>query len=259
MRYFIEVAYHGANYNGWQIQPEGETVQGKLNYVLSKLIRAEIAIMGSGRTDTGVHCRQQFAHFDLDKPLPFSKKDLLHKANVFLPDDIVIKSIHEVKPDVHARFTATDRVYHYHITSFKDPFGTGQEYLCPKPLDLPKMNEACKVLLELTDYEAFSKSKMSVKTFECDITEAYFKESEPGKYIFRIKANRFLRGMVRIIVGNLLQIGLGNLTAEEMRSIIIQKKRVHGRFLVPAQGLYLQEVHYPEGIWLEEPSDEKNY
>ncbi|MEH0158282.1 tRNA pseudouridine(38-40) synthase TruA [Limibacter armeniacum] len=248
MRYFIEVAYHGALYHGWQVQPNAETVQEKLNFVLSKLLRAEIEITGSGRTDTGVHCSQQFAHFDYDDEIV--EKDLLHKANSFLPPDISLKSIRRVTDEAHARFDAVSRSYEYKITLHKNPFLQGLAYTLRWTPDLKLLNQAASVLPEYTDFEAFSKIHSDVHTHNCDIMEAYWVQNGDD-LTFHIKANRFLRGMVRIITGNLLQVGLGKLSIEEMRDIIEKKDRKRAaRFLVPGHGLYLNQVTYPESIWL---------
>ncbi|MBX2844221.1 MAG: tRNA pseudouridine(38-40) synthase TruA [Flammeovirgaceae bacterium] len=249
MRYFLEVAYHGANFHGWQVQDNAKSVQGELNDKLSKLLREDIFVYGSGRTDTGVHCSQQFAHFDVS--IQFNLKDLQHRLNAFLNEEISILSIRPVKPEAHARFDAISRAYVYKIVHQKNPFSTGLAYFFPHQLDLGLMNKAASLLLHYTDYQAFCKTRVAVNNYHCSISEAYWK-SENGRTEFHIKANRFLRGMVRLLTGAMLQVGSGKLSIQGFEEKIQSKSQNSNRYAAPAHGLYLCRVLYPEEIFLVE-------
>ena len=242
MRYFIEFAYNGKEYFGFQIQPNAISVQETLDKSLSLLLRDKIEIVGAGRTDSGVHAKQMFAHFDTDQVIDIS--NTIQKLNSFLPKDIVIFNIIEVQPDAHARFDATSRTYEYHITNFKDVFNSDGNWKVHHELDLVLMNEACKILFEYTDFECFSKIHTDVKTFNCKITEAHWQQNE-NQIIFTITADRFLRNMVRAIVGTLINVGIYKTSLSDFRTIIESKNRNNAGFSVPAHGLYLTKVKYP--------------
>lgn len=242
MRYFIEFAYNGKKYFGFQIQPDAISVQEILNKALHTLLRESIEIVGAGRTDSGVHATQMFAHFD-SSIIP-DKKQFIHRLNSFLPKDIVIYNMHEVSTTAHARFDATSRTYEYHIHTYKNPFMHEGSWYVQQPLNIQLMNEAAKILLEYEDFECFSKVHTDVKTFICKITEAYWTQ-EDTKLKFTITADRFLRNMVRAIVGTLINIGLEKITLTDFRKIIESKNRSQAGFSVPAHGLYLVRVNYP--------------
>ncbi|HKX87528.1 MAG TPA: tRNA pseudouridine(38-40) synthase TruA [Flavobacterium sp.] len=242
MRYFIEFAYNGTHYHGWQYQPNAISVQETLNKVFSTLLQEEIDIVGAGRTDSGVHASQMYGHFDSEKVI--DKEKLMYKANSFLPKDIVVYDIIPVHEEAHARFDATSRTYHYFISTKKDIFGNETCWLNQLPLDLELMNEAAQLLLEFTDFQCFSKSNTDVFTYNCKITEAYWRKDN-NKLIFTITADRFLRNMVRAIVGTLVNIGLHKITKDDFIRIIESKDRKKAGFSVPAQGLFLTNIAHP--------------
>jgi tRNA pseudouridine38-40 synthase len=242
LRYFIKLAYNGTPYHGWQIQPNAASVQETLNRAFSVLLHSEISLMGAGRTDTGVHAKEMYAHFDFDASFDISK--LVHKLNSFLPKDIVIYNILPVDEEAHCRFDATKRTYEYHINIFKDAFLQDQSWYFNQELDVDLMNEAAKLLLNYTDFQCFSKVNTDVNTFDCSIFEAYWKK-EDNKLIFTISANRFLRNMVRAIVGTLVNIGLRKINLDDFIAIIESKNREKAGFSVPAHGLYLTKIAYP--------------
>ena len=242
MRYFIEFAYNGKNYHGWQFQPNASSVQETLTTALSVLLRTEIEIMGAGRTDTGVHAKQMFAHFDTD--VKFNPEKLIQKLNSYLPKDIVVFKIHSVSETAHARFDAKKRTYEYHIHQFKDAFKNEQSWYLHQPLDLEKMNAAAKMLLDFQDFQCFSKVNTDVYTFNCAISEAYFSQ-ENDSLVFTISADRFLRNMVRAIVGTLTEIGSGKKELEDFIKIIESKDRNKAGASAPAHGLFLTKVEYP--------------
>lgn len=241
VRYFIELAYKGTKYHGWQIQANAHTVQAALHKALSTLLKEEVDTIGSGRTDTGVHALQQFVHLDTNKPL--HPHPHIYQLNALLPADIVVKNIFPVARETHARFDAISRSYEYRISPHKNPFLTDMCYLYTKPLDLEAMNEAAALLLTHQDFTSFSLVKTEVNHFICYIYEAYWQKSG-DLTVFYIRANRFLRGMVRAIVGTLLEVGLHRLTIEGFEQIIQHKdRRVAGR-AVPPEGLFLTHVQY---------------
>ena len=241
MRYFIELSYKGTNYHGWQIQPDASSVQEEITKALATILQEKILLVGAGRTDAGVHASQMFAHVDTVKKLT---DDYVHKLNAILPNDIVIKSIKEVSDDTHARFDAVSRTYEYRILLGRDPFLLETTWqLHQKNLQIEKMNEAANLLFEYEDFESFSKVKTDVNTFNCTIMKAVW-TLEDKHLIFHIKANRFLRNMVRAVVGTLLEVGLGKKTVEDFRKIIESKKRSEAGLSVPAKGLFLTEVCY---------------
>jgi tRNA pseudouridine38-40 synthase len=247
LRYFVELSYNGSAYHGWQIQPNAITVQEVLEAALSTILKSTVSIVGAGRTDTGVHAKQMFAHFDFEGDI--AKDDLVYKLNSFLPKDIVIHEIIKVKHDAHARFDATSRTYNYRISTSKDAFNFKFAYGVFLPLNLEAMDDACKILLMYSDFQCFSKTHTDVKTYYCNIKAAQLRK-EDGEIIFTITADRFLRNMVRAIVGTLLNIGLGKMDADELHRIIKSKDRSEAGFSAPAHGLYLTEVKYPEEIFL---------
>ena len=242
MRYFIEFAYNGKNYHGWQYQPHSISVQEVLNKALSTLLKQAIDVTGAGRTDTGVHAKQMYAHFDFDRELDSSF--WTQKLNAFLPKDIVVYRIIPLHDDAHARFDATSRTYEYHIHTFKDAFDNEASWYYFHKLDVEKMNEAAKILFEYKDFKCFSKTHTDVKTFNCVMMEANWKQNG-NKLVFTVAADRFLRNMVRAIVGTLVNVGQGKLTLQEFREIIESRDRNKAGFSVPAHGLYLTKVAYP--------------
>ena len=242
LRYFIEFAYNGKNFHGFQCQPNVSSVQETMEQALSTLLREKIAIVGAGRTDSGVHAKQIYAHFETDQEL--ESNYWTSKLNSYLPPSIVIYSIFQVSDEAHARFDATSRTYKYYIHSYKNPFLTEGSWMYSHKLDIDKMNEACQILFDYTDFECFSKVHTDVNTFNCDISEAYWEQTE-NQLIFTIKADRFLRNMVRSIVGTMVNIGLGKIEVADMHKIIASKNRGNAGFSVPAQGLYLVNVTYP--------------
>ena len=241
MRYFIELSYFGKNYHGWQIQPDVITVQEKINKAISTILRKEINITGAGRTDAGVHASQMFAHFDFDKEL---NKDFTYKLNAILPDDIVIYKTILVSKEAHTRFDAVSRSYEYKIVLGRNPFLLDVSWqLNYKNIDIDLMNKAAEILYEYEDFECFSKVKTDVNTFICKVTNAEWKLNE-NELTFYISADRFLRNMVRAIVGTLLNVGLGKTSLEEFRKIIESKYRSKAGVSVPARGLFLTQVEY---------------
>lgn len=242
MRYFIEFAYNGKMYHGFQSQPNAASVQETLENALSVLLRQKIAIVGAGRTDAGVHAKQMFAHFDTENPIEPSK--MVSKLNSFLPISIVIYRIIAVENQAHARFDAVARTYHYFIHTYKDAFLNETSWLYSQKLDLEKMNAACEILIQYTDFECFSKVHTDVNTFNCKITEAFWTQNG-NQLKFTISADRFLRNMVRAIVGTLINIGTGKLQITDLHAIIESKNRSKAGFSVPAQGLYLVKIDYP--------------
>lgn len=246
MRYFIEFSYFGKNYFGWQRQPGAISVQETLEHCISTLLKTEIPITGAGRTDTGVHARQIFAHFDVEMPL--STQSFVQRLNAFLPSDIAVHSVFEVSAGAHARFDASARTYEYWVVQDKNPFLTDFAYHFRRELDIEAMNEAAKVLLDFDDFQCFSKSGTDVKTFKCKLFFAEWK-AQSGKLVFTITADRFLRNMVRAIVGTLLDVGIGKISKEDVKNIILSKNRSEAGHSVPAHGLYLTRVEYPPQIF----------
>jgi tRNA pseudouridine38-40 synthase len=247
MRYFFEIAYKGTNYSGWQTQHNAVTVQEVVEDGLTKLTGEKIEIIGSGRTDTGVHCEQQFFHADIKKEIVL--KDFQHRLNVLLPKDISIQSIRKVKPEASARFDAIARTYHYRITLRKDPLLDGLALHYFKSADVPTMNKAAALLLGEHDFQCFSKVKTNVNHFLCDITKAAWRQKD-DQLEFVITANRFLRGMVRAVVGTLLDVGTGKMTIKDFQAIINSKDRKKAGQNVSPEGLYLMKVKYPSSIFL---------
>ena len=246
-RYFIYLSYNGKPFCGWQIQPNGITVQQRIEEALSTILRRPMSIVGAGRTDAGVHAQLMVAHFDSEEPIP----DLLFltdKLNRLLPKDIAIDRIVPVTPDAHARFDATSRTYKYYLTAKKNPFNYDWVYRYIGKLDYDLMNEACRVLFEYTDFTSFSKLHTDVKTNNCRIMEAGWKQ-EGDVWVFTIRADRFLRNMVRAIVGTLLEVGRGKLSLSGFREVIEAKDRGRAGTSAPGHALYLVDVTYPEKIF----------
>lgn len=242
MRFFITLSFDGTNYHGWQIQPNSDSVQQRLQEALSTLLRQPVEVVGAGRTDTGVHARMMVAHFDWEELI--DGKQLAYKLNKFLPQDIAVQEVRLVDEEKHARFSATSRTYHYFIHMRKDPFLQAYSWQVPFKLDFEKMNEAAKVLLEYKDFTSFSKVNTDTKTNLCDVKEAFWEEIAPDRWRFTITANRFLRNMVRAIVGTLVEVGRGRLRLEDVRRIIEAKDRCSAGESVPAKGLFLVDIKY---------------
>jgi len=250
VRYFIDFSYAGTHYHGWQRQPNAVSVQEVLEDAFEILLKSPSPLVAAGRTDTGVHAQQMVAHFDVDNPIDDAAQ-WVYRLNQFLPKDIALHSVQAVKPDAHARFDALSRTYQYHVQTQKTPFGNDMQYGLHQALDFEQMNKAAEVLLGYEDFECFSKSNTDVKTFLCKISYAKWEKTKNG-YIFTIKANRFLRNMVRAIVGTLIEIGLKKKTIEDLHHIIRSKNRSLAGYSVPAQGLFLTQVEYPKSVYLHE-------
>ncbi len=246
-RYFIKLAYNGTEYHGWQIQDNSNTVQGELNKALSRIFSICIMVHGCGRTDTGVHAKGFYAHFDVDKEIE-DIPQLVFKLNRALSKDIAIYEIVPVRPDVHARFDAISRTYEYYISRKKDPFYKMFSYYLYGNLDVDLMNKGARILYEYEDFSSFSKSKTEVKTNNCKIMNACW-EKRDSLLVFEITADRFLRNMVRAIVGTLLDLGTNKITLREIRKIIESKSRSHAGYSVPANGLFLTHIEYPDSIF----------
>ena len=245
MRYFIELSYNGSAYHGWQNQPNALSVQEVTEKALSTLLKTSISIMGAGRTDTGVHAKQMFAHFDYENDLDAT--DLVFKLNSFLPKDVVIHDIFKVKEEAHSRFNAISRTYLYRIALKKNAFTNNDTFYVRQTLDIENMIEATKVLFQYKDFQCFSKSNTDVKTYHCNIMKAEWVLVN-NELQFTIKADRFLRNMVRAIVGTLINIGLGKIAVDDLHTIIKSKNRSEAGFSVPAHALYLTAVQYPNDI-----------
>lgn len=247
MRYFIALSYNGKHYHGWQTQPNAITVQQTLEEALCTLLRDQISIVGAGRTDSGVHARLMYAHFEFESGL--DTETMVYQLNSYLPQDIAIKEIYPVKADAHARFDAIKRSYMYWVVQKKDPFLLDYAYYFKSDLNIVAMNEAASLLLEVDDFQCFSKSNTDVKTYICDVQAAYWEERDEV-LVFHITADRFLRNMVRAVVGTLLNVGLGRCSIEQFKQILESKDRRKAGVSVPAQGLYLTAVEYPKNIFL---------
>ena len=244
MRFFIELSYKGTNYHGWQQQPNANSVQQEINKAFSTILNVNIEVMGAGRTDSGVHAKQMFAHFDCN--IDFKIQDIIFKLNNFLPIDIAIHDIFKVNNDANCRFDALNRVYQYHIIHEKNPFNK-TAYLFQKDLDIKAMNDACQYIIGKQDFTSFSKANTQTFTNDCDVILAKW-EAVNNEFIFTIKANRFLRNMVRAIVGTLLQVGIGKIASDDVPKIIAAKDRCESGRSVPAHALFLIEVEYPNKI-----------
>lgn len=242
-RYFIYFSYNGAAYCGWQMQPNGVSVQETLTKALSTILRREVELTAAGRTDAGVHARMMTAHFDLETELP-TDINVASKLNSLLPNDISVEKIVEVSPDLHARFDAVSRRYEYHVSLKKDVFNSHLSMRIFHPLDFERMNCAAETLFEYTDFTSFSKLHTDVKTNNCRIMHARWTQTDEAHWVFTIEADRFLRNMVRAIVGTLLEVGRGKMSVDEFRQVIEAKDRCKAGTSVPAQGLFLVNVEY---------------
>lgn len=244
MRYFAELAYNGFNYVGWQKQPNGVSVQETIERAFSTILGTEIEVVGCGRTDTGVHAMQYYIHFNYNHDFP---KSFINRVNKFLPKDIAIFRIFEVAPEAHARFDAYQRSYAYHITFAKDPFAIQTAYFYPlaeKP-DFDKMKEAAQLLLAYREFYPFCKSDHDAKTLECELSRAEWVKLDDKRIAFYITSNRFLRGMVRLIVGMCLNVGTGKITLEEVKEALDKQTLLKKSWSAPPEGLFLKEIKYP--------------
>ena len=242
MRYFVWFSYDGTAYHGWQIQPNGNSVQAELQRALSTLLREEISVTGAGRTDAGVHARQMVAHFDFSEAIDLEQ--LAYKLNRILPCDIAVDRVELVDDDMHARFSATSRTYHYYIHTKKDPFSRPYSTELHYELDFDKMNEAGRILMTYDDFGAFCKSHSDVKTTLCRVTKAEWVPTSETSWYFEITANRFLRNMVRAVVGTLIDVGRGRLTLDDFRKVIEGKRRTAAGESMPANALFLENIRY---------------
>lgn len=247
-RYFIYLSYNGKNYCGWQNQPNGIAVQQKIEEALSLLLRTPTAITGAGRTDAGVHASLMAAHFDSETQV--DTRQLADKLNRILPADIAISRIVAVRPEAHARFDARARTYKYYLSTRKDPFRYEFTYRVHGHPDVDAMNEAAKRLFDYTDFTSFSKLHTDVKTNHCRIMQARWEEQD-GDYVFTVQADRFLRNMVRAIVGTLLEVGRGKMDADGFCRVIESKDRGKAGSSVPGHALFLVDVEYPNDLFLE--------
>lgn len=241
-RYFIHFAYDGTRYHGWQIQPTANTVQQELQTGLSTILRTPVETTGAGRTDTGVHARHMVAHFDVSEML--DEGQLAYRLNRILPRDIAVYRIEKVADDMHARFSATSRTYHYYLHTEKNPFLRATSCELHYPLDFNLMNEAAEHLLHVRDFAAFCKSHTDVKTTICRVDEARWIKDSPTQWHFRITADRFLRNMVRAVVGTLIDVGRQRITIKEFDAIVEGKKRTEAGESMPAHALFLECVGY---------------
>lgn len=244
----MDISYKGTHFSGWQNQKGVETVQGAIEHSLATLLKTKVPIMGSGRTDAGVHGDHQIAHFNLETEIETDA--LLYKLNAFLSRDISINWIRPVRDNVNARFEANSRLYNYHIHQHKNPFKNELSYYYKYPINVESINKACELIKRWQNFECFSKVHTEVNHFNCDIFEAKWTESE-GAHLFEIKANRFLRGMVRAIVGTLLDVGEGKTSLEKFQQILESNNRSMAGRAVPATGLYLMKVEYPSDIYID--------
>lgn len=246
MRFFITLSYDGTRFHGWQVQPNGISVQGELQRGLSLLLRQDIQVTGAGRTDAGVHARMMVAHFDYGgegREMPDCRQ-LAYKLNKLLPQDIAIEKIEPVADDKHARFSALARTYYYYLHTVKSPFL--RHYSCELhyPLDFTRMNEAAAMLLSYEDFGAFCKSHADVKTTLCKVTKAEWRSTGEGQWVFEITANRFLRNMVRAVVGTLIEVGRGRLSLDDFRRVVEGKRRTEAGESMPAHALFLVDIKY---------------
>ncbi|RXP45213.1 tRNA pseudouridine(38-40) synthase TruA [Lutibacter sp. HS1-25] len=250
MRYFIEFAYKGTNYHGWQLQPNAVTVQELLNKAFSVILKEDINVSGAGRTDAGVHASQMYAHFDIENELAIDK--IVYKVNALLPNDIVVYDLLKTTDDAHTRFDATSRSYEYRIFLGRNPFEIETTWQhTNKKLNIDKMNAAAEILLTFTNFKCFSRSNSDVTTYNCNVTKAVWVKTDK-LLVFHISANRFLRNMVRAIVGTLLDVGTGKTSLEAFEQIIKSENRCNAGPSAPPQGLFLTEIIYPKTIFIHE-------
>jgi tRNA pseudouridine38-40 synthase len=249
-RYFIFISYKGTSYHGWQIQPNSVTVQKILDDALSTILNEKILTTGAGRTDSGVHATVFCAHFDSVSSDLASKKNVVFRLNSFLPRDISVSRLSKVQSDAHARFSAISRTYRYNIIKTKNPFRDDSSWFINRKINTALMNEACGLLMNHTDFTSFSKLHSDVKTNICRISYAVWKEDDDS-LVFTIKADRFLRNMVRAIVGTMIEIGSGKINLKEFEEIILAKDRGRAGKSAPAKGLFLVDIEYPEEIFVQ--------
>jgi tRNA pseudouridine38-40 synthase len=245
MRYFLELSYKGTNYAGFQVQKNAHTVQAEVEKAFAVLQRERVVMVSSSRTDAGVHALQNFFHFDYAGPI---HPQFVYKMNAILPGDIVVKNLTRVADEAHSRFDALSRSYRYFVYRHKDPFMEDRAYYFPYRLDLGLMNEAAEALRQYEDFTSFSKRNTQVKTFICRISESRWVEGAGGVLIYEVRANRFLRGMVRALTSTMLKLGRGRISLEEFHAIIQAKDCTRASFSVPAHGLFLVGVEYPDGL-----------
>lgn len=246
MRYFADIEFDGTAYSGWQIQPHSPSVQQTLEEALALFLRCKVDVTGAGRTDAGVHASQMIAHFDLETPQ--DPDWMMHKLNGILPQDIAVHRIWPVRPDAHARFDAVSRTYKYYVTLNKSAFYREYSWYLVNEPDFGLMNQAAEILLSTVDFTSFSKLHTDTKTNDCRVTEAIWTPLEDGRWVFTITADRFLRNMVRAIVGTLMEVGRHKLTLEEFKKIIENKDRCSAGDSAPAQGLFLYKIVYPDNL-----------
>lgn len=251
MRYFLRFAYDGTAFHGSQRQPNGVTVQETMEQALALIFREEVQLTFAGRTDAGVHAHEMYAHFDIgDEPMRREGERLVFRLNGILPDSIAIFDIYPVKENAHARFDAVRRTYEYHIIDHKDPFLYKQATRVRPRLDFAAMNESAKLLIGKQDFASFCRTNTDVKTTICDLKQAEWKELDNGHAVFTISADRFLRNMVRAVVGTLFEVGRGKMTKEQFAEVITQHNRCAAGDSAPAEGLFLTHIEYPEEIFL---------
>ena len=243
-RYFITLSYDGTRYHGWQIQPNGVSVQERLQEALSTLLREPVTVTGAGRTDAGVHARMMVAHFDFSRDDMIDGKQLAYKLNRLLPYDIAVSRVEAVSEEMHARFSATSRMYRYYIHTTKDPFQKAYSCEIHYPLDFARMNEAARILMTYADFGAFCKSGADVKTTLCLVTKAEWVQTSPTTWYFEIRANRFLRNMVRAVVGTLIEVGRARLSLDDFRKVIEGKQRSDAGESMPGNALFLEDIVY---------------
>lgn len=248
-RYFIFISFKGTSYHGWQFQPNSVTVQKTLDETLGTILNERISTTGAGRTDTGVHALVFCAHFESIKPDLATNKNLIFRLNRFLPKDISVSGISKVLPNAHARFSAVSRTYRYYISTAKDPFSEDSSWFLQGNIDLNLMNKACVLLLKHSDFTSFSRLHSDVKTNLCRIFSAEWEKTDDN-LIFTIKADRFLRNMVRAIVGTMIELGQGKINLKDFEDIIIAKDRCRAGKSAPAKGLFLEDIKYPEEIFV---------
>ena len=247
MKYFLHLAYDGTRYKGWQVQPNTLTVQSEVDRCLSLVLRQPIHVQGSGRTDTGVHASHQVAHFEAEVPADLPLDRLLYRLRRALPPDIAPLRLHPVPADAHARFSAEERSYEYFVLTAPDPFRRAHALYLDRPLDVAAMNEAAGFLVGQFDFTTFSKVKGAENHYVCYCTAAGWHPA-PGGWVFRIRANRFVRGMVRLVVGTLLDVGRGKMTPRAFQQLLWAQRRVDAGGAAPAQGLFLSRVEYEDGV-----------
>ncbi len=254
MRFFLTLSYRGTAYNGWQIQPDAPSVQQTLQRVLSTILRAETEVVGAGRTDTGVHAIDYVAHFDTESEAPLRPDDFCYHLNALLPADIAVSGVRQVKTDAHARFSATRREYKYYVVRHKDPFRHETALCYNVPLDIERMNEAAAIVRATEDFTSFCKLHGNNKTNLCRIVSSHWTE-EGGALVYTVSADRFLRNMVRALVGTMLDVGRGKLDAEDFQAVIAARSRGAAGTSAPPQGLFLTAVDYPDEVFEDELSE----